>query len=136
MWDDWNNTALFVRVTDGANLATISVLNIDIPLNQSNGIDQSEDEENLSSSESGGVSALLAFIVALAIIVLSVFTVMLAIRLRTRNELDEESDEEPEGSAESEQAEPATVQLETHHVPDFSRRCVRPIDRPYRLHRS
>ena len=120
LWDDWNNTALFVRVTDGANLATISVLNIDIPLNQSNGIDQSEDEENLSSSQSGGVSALLAFIVALAIIVLSVFTVMLAIRLRTRNELDEESDEEPEDSPESAQAETATVQLENHHVPDFS----------------
>tara|TARA_Y100001968_G_scaffold303373_1_gene317487 strand:- start:2508 stop:3287 length:780 start_codon:yes stop_codon:yes gene_type:complete len=122
LWDDWNNTDLFIRVTDGANLATISVLNIDIPLNQSAGIEESENEENLSSSESGGISTLLAFIVALAIIVLSVFTVMLAIRLRTRTELDEESEEEAEaeGATESEPVEVATVQTETYHVPDFT----------------
>ena len=120
LWDDWNNTDLFIRVTDGANLATISVLNIDIPLNQSAGIEESENEENPSSSESGGVSTLLAFIVALAIIVLSIFTVMLAIRLRTRAELDEESEEEPEGATESEPIEVATVQTETYHVPDFT----------------
>ncbi len=121
LWDDWNNTDLFIRVTDGANLVTTTVLNIDIPPAQTTEVEESENEENPSSSGTGGVSTLLALIVALAIIILSVFTVMLAIRLRTQSQFDEETEEESEEQPDAtESSEPAPVQAETHHVPDFS----------------
>ena len=117
LWDDWNNTELFVRVTDGANLLTISHLSIEVPLNESENLDSS-DPENTASGESGAVSTLLALIAALAIVVLTVFTVMLAIRLRAQVHPDEEMEDASERPSESDHIE--TVQPETVHVPDYS----------------
>ncbi|MEC7704408.1 MAG: CARDB domain-containing protein, partial [Candidatus Thermoplasmatota archaeon] len=119
LWPDWNNTELIVRVTDGANLDTVSVLEITVPLEESIDIDGLENEIS-SSRGSGGVSTLLALIVALAIVVLSIFTVMLAIRLRAQGHSEEETEEVEEETTESDSPNLITTQPETFHVPDYS----------------
>ncbi|MED5486183.1 MAG: CARDB domain-containing protein, partial [Candidatus Thermoplasmatota archaeon] len=119
LWPDWNNTELIVRVTDGANLDTVSVLEITVPLEESTDIDGLENEIS-SSRGSGGVSTLLALIVALAIVVLSIFTVMLAIRLRAQGHSEEETEEVEEETTESDSPNLITTQPETFHVPDYS----------------
>jgi len=121
LWNDWNNTQLFVRVTDGANLFTISELQIEVPIEETEPFDESGDEEAPSSSSSGGgVSTMLALLVVLAIIGLSIFTVILAIRLRARSEIDDEIEDENEDSVASEPIVEAEVESTTHHVPDHS----------------
>ncbi|MBN16557.1 MAG: hypothetical protein CMB37_00135 [Euryarchaeota archaeon] len=119
LWPDWNNTELIVRVTDGANLDTVSVLEITVPLEESTDIDGLENEIS-SSRGSGGVSTLLALIVALAIVVLSIFTVMLAIRLRAQGHSEEETEEVEEETTESDSPNLITTQPEIFHVPDYS----------------
>ena len=120
LWDDWNNTELFVRVTDGANLQTFSHLNIEVPPEESDDISTSENE-NSAAGGSGGVSTLLALIVALAIVILTIFTVMLAIRLRAQVDTDDETEETPEEPTDSESTViTTTVQPETLHVPDYN----------------
>ncbi len=118
LWNDWNNTELFVRVTDGANLHTIGYLSIDVPLDE---VDITPpDNENSVSQEGGGVSTFLAFVVAIAIVVLSVFTVMLAIRLRAQGQEDEESEDAPAESNPSESDGVEISQVQTLHVPDYN----------------
>ena len=102
LWADWNNTELYVRVTDGANLNTISLLEIETPPLDTTDDVLDSDKENSAAKEGGTVSTLLALIVALAIVVLSVFTVMLAIRLRAQIEEEEEAEEAPEEAVASE----------------------------------
>ena len=74
LWVDWNNTQLFVRVTDGANLQSVLSLEIEVPPDEPVDVDSSENENSVSKG-GGGVNTLLAFIVAIAIVILSVFTV-------------------------------------------------------------
>ena len=119
LWVDWNNTQLFVRVTDGANLQSVLSLEIEVPPDEPVGIDSS-DNENSVSKGGGGVNTLLAFIVAIAIVILSVFTVMLAIRLRAREINEEETEDTSEDSNHSESVEIISVQTETIHVPDHN----------------
>ena len=125
LWDDWNNTHLYVRVTDGANLVTISELEIDIPPEETESVDDSgNEEESTSQSNGGGVSTMLAFLVILAIIALSVFTVILALRLKARgeleDELEEDDDDDDDDSRASEHSESTEEPPEAHHVPDHS----------------
>lgn len=117
LWDDWNKTDLFVRVTDGGNSITISHLSIEVPPEESEDLDSS-DSDNTAPGESGVVNTLLALIIALAIVVLTVFTVVLAIRLRAQADLEEEMEEDAGSPSESEHIE--TVQPETVHVPDHN----------------
>jgi hypothetical protein len=118
LWDDWNNTHLYVRVTDGANLMTISELDIDIPAEETESVDDSgNNEESTSQSSGSGVNSMLVILVVLAIIALSVFTVILALRLKARGELEEELEEDKDDSEPPEQIEEAR---ETHHVPDHT----------------
>ena len=121
LWDDWNNTHLYVRVTDGANLVTISELEIDIPPEETESVDDSGNEEESSSqSNGGGVSTMLAFLVVLAIIALTIFTVILALRLKARGELEDELEEDGDDSQASESPESTEEPPETHHVPDHT----------------
>ena len=120
LWADWNNTELYVRVTDGANLNTISLLEIETPPLDTTDDVLDSDKENSAAKEGGTVSTLLALIVALAIVVLSVFTVMLAIRLRAQIEEEEESEEAPEEAVASGPPEETMIQSESFHVPDYS----------------
>ena len=119
LWNDWNNTHLFVKVTDGANLFVISELEIEIPAEETETNNESEDIENPSSS-SGGVSTMLALLVVLAIIGLSVFTVILAIRLRARSEIEDELEGEQEETEVSEIPDVVEEQPTTYHVPDHT----------------
>ena len=119
LWNDWNNTQLFVKVTDGANLFSISELEIEIPAEETETNNESEDLEAPSSS-SGGVSTMLALLVVLAIIGLSVFTVILAIRLRARSEIEDELEGEPEEAEVTESPDTIEEQPTTYHVPDHS----------------
>ena len=122
LWDDWNNTHLYVRVTDGANLVTISELEIDIPPKENESVDDSgNEEESTSQSSGGGVSSMLAILVVLAIIALSVFTVILALRLKARREHEDELEDELEEDEEDSES-PAQIEetSETHHVPDHT----------------
>ena len=96
-WVDWNNTELFVRVTDGANLQSVLSFAIEVPPDEPVDVDSS-DNENSVSKGSGGVNTLLAFIVAIAIVILTVFTAMLAIRLRARDINEEETEYASEDS--------------------------------------
>ena len=118
LWNDWNNTELFVRVTDGANLHTVSLLQITPPLDEFDDV-VSSDNENSVSQGGGGISTFLAFIVAFAIVILSVFTVMLAIRLRAQGQEEEEEDV-TEDPIQSESDEVGISEIETLHVPDYS----------------
>ena len=120
LWADWNNTELYVRVTDGANLNTISLLEIETPPLDTTDDVLDSDKENSAAKGGGAVSTLLALIVALAIVVLSVFTVMLAIRLRAQIEEEEEAEEAPEEAVASEPPEETMIQSESFHVPDYS----------------
>ena len=117
LWEDWNNTHLYVRVTDGANLMTISELEIQIPLEESELVDDSGHEEESTSKSSGGVNSMLAILVVLAIIALSIFTVILALRLKARREHEDELEEEDEDSESPTQIEETS---ETYHVPDHT----------------
>ncbi|MBK39128.1 MAG: hypothetical protein CMB50_02750 [Euryarchaeota archaeon] len=119
LWVDWNNTELFVRVTDGANLQSVLSLEIEVPSDEPEDIDSS-DNENSVSQGGGGVNTLLAFIVAIAIVILSVFTVMLAIRLRARGIDEEETEEISEEPNDSESVEIIPIETETIHVPDYN----------------
>ena len=120
LWVDWNNTELFVRVTDGANLQSVLSLEIEVPPDEPADID-SLDNENSVSKGGGGVNTLLAFIVAIAIVILTVFTAMLAIRLRAREINEEETeDDASEDSNDSESVGIISVQTETIHVPDYN----------------
>ena len=125
LWDDWNNTNLYIRITDGAELYTISSLEIDIPAEEIETADESGNERGSSPSSGGGISTLLAFLVVVAIIVLSVLAAILAIRLRAVSEIEEEEEEDEsiENSGEptsSEIKDSAQEQLETYHVPDHT----------------
>ncbi|MDE0708062.1 MAG: hypothetical protein OSB33_03845, partial [Candidatus Poseidoniales archaeon] len=114
LWDDWNNTHLYVRVTDAANLVTISELDIDIPAEETESVtDSGNEEESTSQSSGSGVNSMLAILVVLAIIALSVSTVILVLRLKARGELEEDVDDS-EAPAQLEEAS------ETHHVPDHT----------------
>jgi len=119
LWNDWNNTRLYVRVTDGANLMTISELEIDIPPEETESIDDSDNEGTGESTpqSSGGVSSMLAILVVLAIIALSIFTVILALRLKARGELEDELEEDADDSESPTQIEETP---ETYHVPDHT----------------
>ncbi len=120
LWDDWNNTHLYIQVTDGANLMTISEHAIDIPAEETESIDDSgnEEEETASQSSGGGVSSMLAVLVTLAIIALSVFTVILALRLKAKRERELEDELEEDGDSEP----PVQIEetSETYHVPDHT----------------
>tara|TARA_B110000438_G_scaffold302657_1_gene361057 strand:+ start:383 stop:4798 length:4416 start_codon:yes stop_codon:yes gene_type:complete len=121
LWDDWNNTHLYIRVTDGANLVTISELEIDIPAEETESVDDSGNDEESTPQSSGGVSSVLAIMVVLAIIALSVFTVILALKLKARREFEEElEDELEEDDEESESPEQIEETPETYHVPDHT----------------
>jgi len=119
LWGDWNNTHLYVRVTDGANLMTISELEIDIPPEEAESVDDSDTEGTGESTpqSSGGVNSMLTILVVLAIISLSIFTVILALRLKARRELEDELEEEDDASESPTQIEGTT---ETYHVPDHT----------------
>ena len=119
LWVDWNNTELFVRVTDGANLQSVLSLEIEVPPDEPVDIDSS-DNENSVSQGSGVVNTLLAFIVAIAIVILSVFTVMLVIRLRARGINEEETEDTSEEPNDSESVEIIPIEIETIHVPDYN----------------
>ena len=119
LWVDWNNTELFVRVTDGANLQSVLSLEIEVPPDEPVDIDSS-DNENSVSQGSGLVNTLLAFIVAIAIVILSVFTVMLVIRLRARGIDEEETEDTSEEPSDSESVEIIPIEIETIHVPDYN----------------
>ncbi|MCH2636888.1 MAG: hypothetical protein MKZ56_00745 [Candidatus Thalassarchaeum sp.] len=121
LWDDWNNTNFYVQVTDGAGLMTHSELAIEIPPEDTPPIENSSDQEESSAESSGGVSTMLAIIVVLAIIALSVFTVILALKLKARRELGVEFEEDEEDEGE-EQPPSSDVEedSETHHVPDHT----------------
>ena len=119
LWVDWNNTELFVRVTDGANLQSVLSLEIEVPPDEPVDIDSS-DNENSVSQGSGLVNTLLAFIVAIAIVILSVFTVMLVIRLRARGINEEETEDTSEEPSDSESVEIIPIEIETIHVPDYN----------------
>ena len=120
LWADWNNTELYVRVTDGANLNAISLLEIETPSLDASDDELASDKENSAAGGGGAVSTLLALIVALAIVVLSIFTVMLAIRLRAQTQEEEEVEEASEESETSGMSEETTIQSESFHVPDYS----------------
>jgi hypothetical protein len=123
LWDDWNNTNLYIRITDGAELYTISSLEIDIPAEEIETADESGNERESSPGSGGGISTILAFLVVVAIIVLSVLAAILAIRLRAVSEIEEEEEEsveEPGESSSSEIIDSAQEQLETYHVPDHT----------------
>ena len=119
LWDDWNNTHLYVRVTDGANLLTVSELEIEIPPEATESSDDSGNEEESTSKSDGGVNSMLAILVVLAIIALSIFTVILALRLKARRELEDEF-EEDEDEDDSESPAPIEETPETYHVPDHT----------------
>ena len=80
----------------------------------------SSDNENSVSQGSGVVNTLLAFIVAIAIVILSVFTVMLVIRLRARGINEEETEDTSEEPNDSEPVEIIPIENETIHVPDYN----------------
>ena len=121
LWDNWNNTHLYIRVTDGANLVTISELEIDIPAEETESVDDSGNNEESTPQSSGGVSSMLAILVVLAIIALSAFTVILALKLKARRELEEELEDELEENDEvSESPEKIEETPETYHVPDHT----------------
>ncbi len=121
LWDDWNNTHLYIRVTDGANLVAISELEIDIPAEETESVDDAGNDEESTPQSGGGVSSMLAILVVLAIIALSVFTVILALKLKARRELEEElEDELEEGDEEPESPEQIEETPETYHVPDHT----------------
>ena len=63
---------------------------------------------------------MLALLVVLAIIGLSIFTAILAIRLRARSEIEDEVVDENEDSVASEPIVEAEVEPTTHHVPDHN----------------
>ena len=109
-----------VKVTDGANLFAISQLEIEVPIEETELPEESGDEEAPSSSSGGGVNTMLALLVVLAIIGLSIFTVILAIRLRARSEIEEEADEETDESAAPLSEVVSEEQPTTHHVPDHN----------------
>ncbi|MEE2747025.1 MAG: CARDB domain-containing protein [Candidatus Thermoplasmatota archaeon] len=119
LWDDWNNTNLFVQVTDGAGLITLSELAIEIPPEDITPIDNSDNQEESTTESNGGVNSMLAIIVVLAIIVLSVFTVILAIKLKARQELESEL-EEDEGEDVTHSPVDGGDESETNHVPDHT----------------
>jgi len=120
LWWDWNNTELFVRVTDGANLQTVLKFQIEAPPDELENI-ETLDNENSGSKGSGGINTLLGLIFALAIVALSIFTVMFVIRLRaqglTGEDTEENSEDEPN---ESELSHTTQHQAETLHVPDYN----------------
>ncbi|MEC9174164.1 MAG: fibronectin type III domain-containing protein, partial [Candidatus Thermoplasmatota archaeon] len=93
LWWDWNNTELFIQVTDGADLQTVLQFQIEPPLDS---VENTEtlDNENSQSEGSWVVNTLGGLIVALAILALSIFTVVLAIRLRKQNLTDEHIEED------------------------------------------
>ena len=120
LWWDWNNTELFVRVKDGVNLQTVLQIQIEAPPDDSENI-ETLDNENSESKGSGVVNTLLGLIFALAIVALSIFTVMLAIRLRTQGLTDEDVEEDSEVETnDSELIHPTQHQAETLHVPDYN----------------
>ena len=120
LWWDWNNTELFVRVKDGVNLQTVLQIQIEEPPDDSENI-ETLDNENSESKGSGVVNTLLGLIFALAIVALSIFSVMLAIRLRTQGLTDEDVEEDSEVETnDSELIHPTQHQHETLHVPDYN----------------
>jgi len=120
LWWDWNNTELFVRVKDGVNLQTVLQIQIEAPPDDSENI-ETLDNENSESKGSGVVNTLLGLIFALAIVALSIFTVMLAIRLRTQGLTDEDVEEDSEVETnDSELIHPTQHQAEILHVPDYN----------------
>ena len=120
LWWDWNNTELFVRVKDGVNLQTVLQIQIEAPPDDSENI-ETLDNENSESKGSGVVNTLLGLIFALAIVALSIFTVMLAIRLRIQGLTDEDVEEDSEVETnDSELIHPTQHQAETLHVPDYN----------------
>ena len=120
LWWDWNNSELFVRVTDGVNLQTILQIQIDAPPDESENIETS-DNENTGAKGKGVVSTLLTLFFAMAIIALSIFTVILAIRLRARSLTDEDMEEDSEDdSNDSELVDTTQHQSEVLHVPDYN----------------
>ncbi len=121
LWRDWNNTELFVRVTDGANLQTFLQFQIEVPPDESENIETS-DNENSGLKGSGGVSTLLTLLFALGIVTLSIFTAILAIRLRSQGLTDEDAgeDDSEDEPNDSELAHTTQHQAETLHVPDHN----------------
>ena len=120
LWWDWNNTELFVRVTDGANLQTVLQFQIDAPPDESEKI-ETLDNENPESKGNGWVNTLQGLILALAIVSLLIFTIMLAIRLRAQGLTDEDVEEDSEDELnDSELAHTTQHQAETLHVPDYN----------------
>ncbi|MBI31883.1 MAG: hypothetical protein CMB72_04790 [Euryarchaeota archaeon] len=120
LWWDWNNTELFVRVTDGVNLQTVLRIQIDAPPDESENI-ETVDNENTGAKGKGMVSTLLTLFFALVIIALSIFTVMLAIRLRARSLADEDVEKDSEDDVnDSELVDTTQHQAEVLHVPDYN----------------
>ena len=120
LWWDWNNTELFVRVKDGVNLQTVLQIQIEAPPDDSENI-ETLDNENSESKGSGVVNTLLGLIFALAIVALSIFSVMLAIRLRRQGLTDEDVEEDSEVETnDSELIHPTQHRHETLHVPDYN----------------
>ncbi len=120
LWWDWNNTELFIQVTDGADLHTVLQFQIEPPLDS---VENTEtlDNENSQSEGNWVVNTLGGLIVALAILALSIFTVVLAIRLRKQNLTDERIEEDSIDDADySESTSTNQEQAETLHVPSYN----------------
>ena len=102
---------------------TISELEIDIPPEEAESVDDSDTEGTGESppQSTGGVNSMLTILVVLAIISLSIFTVILALRLKARRELEDELEDELE---EEDDASESPTQIEgsteTYHVPDHT----------------
>ena len=117
LWGDWNNTHLYIRVTDGANLVIISELEIEIPPEETESVDDLGNEDQSTPQSGGGVSSILAILVVLVIIALSSYTAIIARKLKARRELEEEPEEDEVGSESPEHIEETA---ETYHVPDHT----------------
>ena len=120
LWGDWNNTHLYIRVTDGANLVIISELEIDMPPEETESVDVSGNEDESTPQSGGGISSVLAILVFLVIIALSIYTAILALKLKARRELEEELEEEPEEDDMVSESEHIEETAETYHVPDHT----------------
>jgi len=120
VWNDWNNTDLYIRVIDGANLITIAEYGFDIPVLDNKTADESE-EGDASSKSSGTLGTMLIILVILAIIALSVFTVIAASKLQARRQRELESElEEEENDDDVDSTSTIEDDSEIYHVPDHT----------------
>ena len=81
LWWDWNDTELFIQVTDGADLHTVLQFQVEAPLMVE---DTKHWTTKIHNQKSWVVNTLVGLIFALAIVALSIFTVV-HIRLRRQS---------------------------------------------------